>query len=85
MSNSKTSFPQSGFVRLSQIIGKPKANPPIPAFIPVSRSTWLHWVQIGFAPKSVKIGPKTTVCVVEEIREFAFKHVTERLKTESTN
>lgn len=33
-------LPETGYLRLAQIIGNPKANPPIPALIPVSKSTW---------------------------------------------
>jgi len=63
-------FPKSGFVRLAQIIGDPKANPSIPALIPIGRSTWWHWVKIGKAPAPIKLGPKTTVWLAEEILVF---------------
>jgi hypothetical protein len=33
-------LPTEGFARLPQIIGNPKANPPIPSVIPVSKSAW---------------------------------------------
>ena len=33
-------LPETGFLRLTQIVGDPKAYPPTPALIPVSRSTW---------------------------------------------
>lgn len=33
-------LPETGFVRLQSIIGDPKSNPPVPAIIPVSKSTW---------------------------------------------
>lgn len=33
-------LPVTGYLRLPQIIGNPKTNPPIPALIPVSKSTW---------------------------------------------
>ena len=33
-------LPETGFVRFSQIVGDKKADPPIPAIIPVSKSTW---------------------------------------------
>lgn len=60
-------FPKTGFVRLAQIIGDSKANPPTPALIPIGRSTWWHWVKIGKAPTPVKLGPKTTAWRAEEI------------------
>jgi predicted DNA-binding transcriptional regulator AlpA len=62
------SFPDTGFVRLSQIIGNPKADPPIPAVIPVSKSTWWNGVKTGRFPKPVKLTPRTTAWRVEDIR-----------------
>ena len=61
-------IPAAGFLRLHQIIGNPKAAPPIPALIPVSRSTWWAGVKAGRFPKSVKLGPRTTAWRVEDIR-----------------
>ena len=43
-----STLPDTGFVRLPQIIGSAKARPPIPALIPVSRSTWWAGVKSGF-------------------------------------
>lgn len=63
-------LPETGYLRLWQIIGNPKSNPPIPAIIPVSRSTFLSWVKSGKAPKSVKLGERTTAWTVESIRDF---------------
>jgi len=60
-------LPKTGFLRLAQIIGDAKANPPTPALIPIGRSTWWHWVKIGKAPAPIKLGPKTTAWRSEEI------------------
>lgn len=64
------SLPETGYVRLSQIIGDPKANPPIPAVIPVSKSTWWNGIKEGRFPQSVKLGPRTTAWRVEDIRRL---------------
>jgi prophage regulatory protein len=56
-----TPFPQSGFVRLSMILAP--AGP-----IPVSKSTWWQGVKDGRFPKPQKLGPRTTVWKVEDIR-----------------
>jgi prophage regulatory protein len=61
-------LPQTGYVRLSHIIGNPKAEPPIPAVIPVGKSTWWQGVKDGRFPKPVKLGPRTTAWRVEDIR-----------------
>jgi len=62
------SLPVEGFLRLSQIIGNPKATPPIPPLIPVSKSTWWQGIKNGRFPKPVKLGPRTTAWRVCDIR-----------------
>lgn len=44
--------------------------PTILAALPISRSTFLAWVQAGRAPQPVRIGPRAVAWKVEEIREF---------------
>jgi predicted DNA-binding transcriptional regulator AlpA len=60
-----------GYFRIWHIVGNPKANPPIPAIIPVSRSTWLAWVKSGKAPAPRKLSERTTAWVISEIYAFA--------------
>jgi len=66
----KPTLPETGFVRLRNIIGDSKADPPIPPIIPVSKSTWWAGVKSGRYPKSVKLGPRITAWRVESIREL---------------
>lgn len=61
-------LPETGYLRLPQIIGNPKADPPIPALIPVSKSTWWEGVKSGRYPAPVKLGPRITAWRVEDIR-----------------
>jgi hypothetical protein len=61
-------LPETGFLRLPQIIGNPKAEPPIPPLIPVKKSCWWQMVRDGRAPKPVKLGPRVTAWRVEDIR-----------------
>lgn len=70
MARQPPQLPETGFLRLWQIIGNPKADPPIPAVIPVSKTSWWNGVRSGQYPKAVKLGPKTTVWRVEHIREL---------------
>lgn len=70
-------LPETGYLRLSQIIGNSKANPPIPAIIPVSKSTWWQGIRTGRYPKPVRLGPRITAWPVESIREYI-----ERTKSE---
>jgi predicted DNA-binding transcriptional regulator AlpA len=61
-------LPDTGFLRLSQILGDPKADPPVPPLIPVKKSCWWEGVRLGRFPKPVKLGPRVTVWKVEDIR-----------------
>lgn len=64
----KYTLPETGFLRLSQILGNLKANPPIPPLIPVSKSTWWSGVKTGRYPQPVKtLGPRITAWKVEDI------------------
>lgn len=60
-------LPETGFLRLSQIIGNRKTDPPIPAIIPVSKSTWWQGVKTGRYPKPVKLSERCTAWRAEEI------------------
>ncbi|MCI0653582.1 MAG: AlpA family phage regulatory protein [Methylococcaceae bacterium] len=60
-------LPQTGYLRLSQIVGNPKSTPPIPAIIPVSKSSWWSGVKSGRFPKPVKLGPRITAWKVSDI------------------
>lgn len=66
----KHSLPETGYLRLPQIIGDKNADPPIPAIIPVSKSTWWAGVKSGRYPKSTRLGPRITVWTVSSIREL---------------
>ncbi len=54
-------FPTTGYVRLKSILAP--VGP-----IPVSPSTWWQGVKDGRFPKSMKLGPRTTVWRAEDIR-----------------
>jgi prophage regulatory protein len=62
-------LPQTGYLRLSQVIGNKKSDPPIPAIIPVSAATF--WAKIKndeWALKPVKLSANVTAFRVEEVR-----------------
>ena len=63
-------IPETGFLRLHQIIGNPKADPPVPPIIPIGKSTWWAGVQSGRFPKSVSLGPNTTAWRVKDILDL---------------
>jgi len=59
---------QTGYLRLDQIIGNPKYG--LAPLVPVDKSTWWAGVKSGRFPKSIKLGPRTTVWRVEDIRKL---------------
>ena len=65
-----TQLPETGFLRLKQIIGDLNAKPPIQPLIPVKKSTWWAGVKSGRFPKPIKLTERITVWRVEDIRAF---------------
>lgn len=59
------SIPETGYLRLAQIVGDKKAG--IPAIIPVSKSTWWAGVKSGRYPKSVKLSERCSAWRVSDI------------------
>ena len=60
--------PTTGFYRIWHIIGDAKAEPPIPALIPIGRTSFLNGVKSGKYPRAYKLGLRTTAWKVEDIR-----------------
>ena len=60
------------FLRLKNIIGDPKANPPIPAIIPISKSSWWNGIKSGRYPKPIKLGKNTTVWREDDVRKLVY-------------
>ena len=65
---SNTDIPR--LLRLKQIIGDPKANPPIEAIIPISNSSWWEGVKTGRYPEAIKLGANTTVWREDDVRRL---------------
>jgi predicted DNA-binding transcriptional regulator AlpA len=64
-------LPETGYLRLPQIIGNPKAVPPIPALIPVGKSPWWAGVKLGRYPQPVRtLGARIAAWRVEDIRDL---------------
>ncbi|NKB60614.1 MAG: AlpA family phage regulatory protein [Gammaproteobacteria bacterium] len=61
-------LPETGYLRLKQIIGDPQKN--IPPLYPVCASTWWSGVKTGRFPKPVKLGPRTTAWKVQDIKDL---------------
>lgn len=61
-------LPDTGFVKLKQIIGSKKEG--IPPVIPVARSTWWKGIHEGRFPKPVKLGVKASAWRAEDIHKL---------------
>lgn len=63
-------LPDTGFIRLAAIVGKPATEtaPAIPPIYPVCASTWWAGVKSGRYPQPVKLGERITAWRVEDIR-----------------
>jgi len=64
-------LPQTGFLRLDQILGNPKFG--LSPLIPVGKSTWWAGVKTGRFPQPVKLGPRTTAWRIEDIMQLIEK------------
>lgn len=60
MNLSRPVLPDTGFVRLPQIL----------SLIPISRSAWWAGIREGKFPQGIKLGSKTTVWRAEDIRHL---------------
>ena len=61
----------TGFLRIWQIVGDKKANPPVEPLIPIGKSTWWAGVKSGKFPQPVKLGgARTTAWRVSDIQKL---------------
>ena len=68
VSNIIAALPETGFLRLTQIVGSRKLN--FPPLIPIGKSSWWAGVRSGRYPKPIKLGPRVTAWRVEDIRKL---------------
>ena len=57
-------------LRLKQILGDPKADPPVEPIIPINKSSWWDVISKGKYPKHIKLGENTTVSREDDIRKL---------------
>lgn len=66
-------LPETGYLRLNQIIGKPatKNSPAIPAILPISRSSFWKFVANGRFPAPTRaLGERITAWRIEDVRAY---------------
>jgi len=73
MHSSGPQLPATGYLRLSQIIGRrgTATRPAVPAIIPVAKTTWWRGVKSGRYPQPTRaLGARVTAWRVEDIRKL---------------
>ncbi|WAR43731.1 helix-turn-helix transcriptional regulator [Methylomonas rapida] len=66
MATANHKLPETGFLRIWDIVGDKKKKKP--AIIPIGRTTFLNRVREGIYPQPIKITERTTAWRVEDIR-----------------
>jgi prophage regulatory protein len=61
-----TTIPETGYLRVWQIIGDRRRG--LPAIYPVSRSTWYQGVRDGIYPQPIRLSERTSAWRVEDVR-----------------
>jgi hypothetical protein len=67
MTTSSNPLPPVAFFKIHQIIGNPKAEPPVKPLIPIGKTSWLNGVKSGIYPAPVKLGMRSVAWRVEDI------------------
>lgn len=62
--------PPTRLLRMPQILGNPKAVPPIPAKIPVGKTKFWALVKSGKFPAAIKLSERVTVWREDEIDAY---------------
>jgi predicted DNA-binding transcriptional regulator AlpA len=73
MTTPSNPIPAVAFLKIWHIIGDPKAVPPVPALIPVGRTTFLNRVKDGTYPQPVKLGDRSVAWRAQDIRALIEK------------
>jgi predicted DNA-binding transcriptional regulator AlpA len=63
-------LPKNALLRLKQVLGDPKAEPPIPSLIPVSKTTWWLGIKAGKYPQPVKLGDRAVAWRIGDIEKL---------------
>ena len=61
------------FLRIWQILGDKKANPPVEPILPISRASFYAGIKAGIYPSPVKLSARVSAWRVEDIRELLEK------------
>lgn len=64
----KQLLPETGYVRIHQILGNPKTG--APGVLPISRETFYNRIRKGVYPRPTKLGPRISMWRVEDVRKM---------------
>lgn len=65
-----TNIPETGFLRVSQIVGNKKTTPHVPAILPICKTRWYEGIKDGKFPAPVNLGKRTRAWPVKVIRQL---------------
>lgn len=71
MKEAYSSLPETGYLRIWQILGDKRRG--LPALIPVSRSTWYLGIGNGRYPSPIKLSERISAWRVEDIKKLIDK------------
>jgi hypothetical protein len=54
-------------IRLSNIIGNKKANPPIEPLVPVCKTSWLLGIKNGIYPQGIRLSPRVVLWRLSDV------------------
>lgn len=79
-----SSLPETGYLRLPQILGNKNASPPVAPLIPIGKTSWWDGIKKGRFPKPVKLGARITAWRVEDILEL-IKNPNQKISDKETH
>lgn len=65
-------------VRLADLVGNPRALPPIPGIVPLSAATIWRKVSQNQFPRPLKLGPNSTAWLLSEVEQWVLERMEAR-------
>jgi prophage regulatory protein len=65
-------------LRIKEVVGDKKANPPVPGLLPIGKSQFWAGVRSGKYPAPIKLGPRTTCWKLSDILLIVEQGVSEK-------
>lgn len=66
----KRTAAEGGLLRIWHILGDSQSNPPVPALLPISKSSWWAGIKAGRYPAPIKLGSRAAAWRSSDIFEL---------------